>query len=245
MAELDAIIGISRQENSPLGIFAYVYRRTTAGIAKGIREGRFDDAARMESFDVDFARRYIDAYLDNRDERPVTAAWEVAFNAAEDRDRGNDPIILQHLLLGMNAHINLDLGIAAAGIAPGEQIHSLKDDFMTVNSILAGLTDEMQDRIGRASPMLFLLDWLGHRNDESVVNFSIEKAREFAWKFAKKLARTPDREQEALIRSTDRKVSAIGNLVANPPGFLLPKVLGLIRYFEENDTRLIIEKLEA
>ncbi|MDZ7719274.1 MAG: DUF5995 family protein [Balneolaceae bacterium] len=52
LAELGAIIELTVEEDSPLGIFAYVYRRTTAKIAEGLDQGRFEDAGRMEQFDV-------------------------------------------------------------------------------------------------------------------------------------------------------------------------------------------------
>jgi hypothetical protein len=39
------------------------------------------------------------------------------------------PRVVQHVLLGMNAHINLDLGVAAAEVAPGPAIAGLRGDF--------------------------------------------------------------------------------------------------------------------
>ena len=52
----------------------------------------------------------------------IAQCWSVAFHAAHRRP----PIIFQHLLLGMNAHINLDLGIACAEVAPGPAIDDLE-----------------------------------------------------------------------------------------------------------------------
>jgi len=37
---------------------------------------------------------------------------------------------MQNLLLGMNAHINLDLGIAAVQTCGGADLIMLKDDFL-------------------------------------------------------------------------------------------------------------------
>jgi len=241
LAELDAIIEITIAEDSPLGIFAYVYRRTTAKIAKGIAEGRFEDADRMEQFDVRFARFYIEAFHKYREGEPISEAWQVAFEAADN----GDAIIMQHLLLGMNAHINLDLGIAAARTAPGNQIMELEHDFMLVNTLLAELVDEVQGRISRVSPLMFLLDWIGERTDEAIVNFSIEKARGFAWEVARRLARADSDDQEAIINEVDEEISGLGRLVANPPGTLVGTALSIIRLFEEKNTARLIEKLQA
>jgi hypothetical protein len=39
----------------------------------------------------------------------------------------------------MNAHINLDLGIAAAQVAPGPALPALHTDFLCINAILASV----------------------------------------------------------------------------------------------------------
>lgn len=241
LSELDTIIEITTNENSPLGIFAFVYRRTTAKVAAEIEQERFEDPGRMERFDVEFARLYIEAFYRHRQGKPISYAWEVAFDVTEEGD--SDLIIMQHVLLGMNAHINLDLGIAAAEVAPGAKIENLRHDFMLVNTLLAELVDEIQRRISRVSPLMFLLDLLGERTDEAIVNFSIEKAREHAWNFAQNLAHAEE-EREEMILEVDEEISGLGNLVAHPPGFLLPKVLSVIRFFEVKDVGQVIEKLK-
>ena len=65
-----------------------------------------------------FANRYLAAYDAHRTGRTATRACAHSFVVAQQWW----PIVLQHLLLGMNAHINLDLGIAAARVAPGERL---------------------------------------------------------------------------------------------------------------------------
>lgn len=246
LAELDGIVETTLQENSPLGIFAWVYRRTTAEIARGIGEGRFEDGARMEHFDVVFARKYIHAFWNYRNNATVPGAWQVAFEAADSDAGSTDLIIMQHLLLGMNAHINLDLGMAAAEVAPADDIELLKKDFLAVNGVLASLIDELQHRITHVSPLMFLLDWMGKRDDEAVINFSISKARACAWELALKLAGAgPDEEKEQIIQQTDRRITNLGKVVADPPGFLLDQCLSVIRFFEEKDTRNAIEKLKV
>lgn len=242
--ELDDIIETTVEEGSPLAIFAFVYRRTTARIAEGIERREFEDPEMMERFDVDFAKKYIQAFWRYRHDKPVPFVWKFAFRAAEDPD-GRKPIILQHLMLGMNAHINLDLGIAAAETAPGGRIPSLKKDFMMVNTMLEELIDEMQLRICRASPLLFLLDWIGERNDEDIINFSLRKARDFAWNAAVILAHAEEEEKDHIIREMDEQIVKVAKRVLDPPGFLLPKVLGLIRMFEDKDIRVIIDKLRG
>lgn len=238
LAALDDIIERSVGENSTAAIFAHVYRRTTAKVKEGIAVGRFEDNRRMEQFDVVFARKYIDAWWDFKEGRPVAKSWELAFSA-----NGNKLVIMQHVLLGMNAHINLDLGIAAAEFAPEEKVQELEQDFMLINELLAELVDEVQERIGSVSPLMFFLDWVGKSDDEAIVNFSITKARECAWEVAEQLSAAPADRKASIITDVDNRISGFGRIVAHPPGFLISKVLAFIRLFEEKDIGEIIEKL--
>ena len=110
LSELDLIIDSTLVENNHLGIFAYVYRRTTAQIKQAIIERQFEDNERMERLDVAFANLYLTAYQRYTANLSCSESWKMAFDAKNDNIS-----ILQHIILGMNAHINLDLGIATAG----------------------------------------------------------------------------------------------------------------------------------
>ena len=68
----------------------------------------------MERLDAIFAARYLEAVQQLWSGSVPSRSWRVAFDAATQPG----PIVLQHLLLGMNAHINLDLSIAAARTSP-------------------------------------------------------------------------------------------------------------------------------
>ena len=135
LERLSPIVVQTKAENSPLGYFAALYRKVTLQVKSDIERSRFEDNARMERLDVIFANRYLAAYDAHRAGRTPTGVWALSFAAAQQWW----PIVLQHLLLGMNAHINLDLGIAAARTAPGDRLPDLKDDFDRINEVLAGL----------------------------------------------------------------------------------------------------------
>ena len=61
---------------------------------------------------------------------------------------------IQHMLAGVNAHIDLDLGIAAEQTSPGAALPSLHDDFNTVNAVLASQVSGVVDEIDELSPVL-------------------------------------------------------------------------------------------
>ena len=84
--------------------FVATYARTTAAVRDAVRAGAFEDPAWVDRWDAAFARLYLDA-LAAFDADPATAPrpWRAAFTADADLPA------LRLLLLGMNAHINLDL----------------------------------------------------------------------------------------------------------------------------------------
>ncbi len=240
LSELDIIIENTVVENTYLGIFAYVYRRTTAQIKQAILEKQFEDNERMQVMDVAFANLYLTAYQNYMHNQDCSASWKTAFSAKHDK-----LTIIQHLMLGMNAHINMDLGIAASTFSPGLSMAVLKNDFMKVNQILNNLTNEMQDRVAKVSRLMVLLDWLGKNTDELIANFSMVKAREQAWNLACILSELKDAERKAVVELTDTTIAEFGNQLKNPPGKILKMALKLISYFEEKDVKIIINKLES
>lgn len=114
----------------------------------------------------------------------------------------------------MNAHINLDLGVAAAAVSPGNAIFSLQPDFNRINDVLASLLPVVEGQLREMSPLLDDLTTIADRMDnidDRIGNFSMEKARDGAWRFATRLA--PLRSSFALglaIDARDTVTAAVG-----------------------------------
>lgn len=236
--QLTDIMDQAYRDRSRLGFFAALYRQVTIQVKHGIAHGRFADGPRMERLDVVFANRYLEAMQRFVRGEPPPAAWQVAFRAASSWRL----LILQHLLLSINAHINLDLGIAAAQVAPGDALPLLKSDFEAINTILATMLDAVQEDIGAVSPWLWLLDRIGGRTDEALVAFSLGRARDAAWSVAEQLAGLPPEAQDQAISTLDQQVAARARRIRTPGLFLSLGMLG-IRLPESNDIPSIIARL--
>jgi hypothetical protein len=239
ITRLTEIIEESLQCQSRLGYFAALYRKVTIHVKEGIANNQFQDGQRMERLDVCFANRYLEAYTLHRQGKQPTAAWQVSFEAAE-RWR---PLILQQLLLGINAHINLDLGIAAMETSPGEDLHSLQSDFQAINSILFNLVQPVQDEIGQVSPWIGFLEKIDPSADDAIINFSMRVARDSAWRFALRLNALDAKERPGAIQRRDKEIAELGQLVLNPPGVFFKSGLMLIRLRESNDIPRVIDLL--
>ncbi|HEV7888784.1 MAG TPA: DUF5995 family protein [Acidimicrobiales bacterium] len=234
LAALDALIQRSIQDKDRIGYFAAVYRNVTQRVKDGIAEpGFFDDPARMEALDVVFANRFLAAAAGP----DPTRSWEAALRAAQ----SPRPIILQHLLVGINAHINLDLGIAAATVAPGHKLAGLRGDFDRINEILASLMAGVEDDVCELSPWIGLLRRIGGRDGDALVKFSIEVARTEAWAFASELAPLAPDHWPGPIGARDAVVARLAHTVLHP-GWLSVG-LTVIRSREGNDVGRTIEAL--
>lgn len=225
---LDEIIEDATRTRNRLGYFPALYRKVTVKVKEGIAAGRFEDGPRMERLDVRFANRYLETYDAFHAGGPITQSWRLAF------DTGSHwwPIVLQHLLLGMNAHINLDLGIAAAETAPGDQLPALRRDFNTINDILHDLIDEVQEELAEVWPLLRRLDLVAGDLDELLSRFGIDLSRDKAWAVAGELAALPPEQHSAVITRVDQRVADFGRKVLGPPKFWFRAGLLLVRLGE-------------
>ena len=241
IAQMDRVIERCIRERSRLGYFAVLYRNVTVRVRDAITAGRFEDGPRMERFDIIFASRYLDAIERFWGNQQPSASWAEVFQA---RDAWS-PIILQHLLLGMHAHINFDLAIAAAQATPGSELPALKRDFDEITVLLSEMTDNIQERLHKVSPWLGLVDYAGGRTDEQILAFAMKAARDLAWKVARELsAAASDRSAfDRVIALHDSIVAALAVSIRNPPGYWLRTVLLVIRLREFHDVRTVIERL--
>ena len=239
IAKLDGIVDWSRQHESRLGYFAALYRKMSVEVKRGIETSQFDDGERMHHIGAVFANRYLAAFDQFQQGRRPTRSWVLAFEATQ-RWR---PTVLQHLVLGMNAHINLDLGIAMARSVRGDALPDAQSDFNKINDLLAHLIDQVQDELTEIWPLTRLLDRLGGRKDEFVINFSLERARDHAWQVAQRLAPLEHDAQELEIPALDAKVERIGRLVLYP-GWILSTAFTFVRLGERASISDIIDILK-
>lgn len=238
---LDGIVDQAVVERDRLGFFAVLYRTVTSAVKQGIAAGRFEDGARMERLDVVFANRYLAAFHAHRTGGKPTESWRVAFAAGLNRR----PVIMQHLLLGMNAHINLDLAIAAATVCPGALIAELERDFNEINTVLATLETGVEGEVCVLSPWINRLDHIDPSAGRVVANFSIDRARACSWLAAQRLAKLSGEDRDAVIAAMDSDVAVLGRLIARPIGLVINLNLLLVRLRETRNVRKVIAVLSG
>ena len=247
IASLEKIIADCSASGSRLGYFAALYLKVTKSVKEGIAAGQFLDGPRMEKLDVVFASRYLTAYGQWKNKQQPTASWAVAFEAAE---RGG-VLVLQQLLLGMNAHINLDLGIAAVEVSGQQPLTVLKQDFDAINTIISALTYQVLSEIGQVSPLLSLLGLHASNSNSALIQFSIDNARDGAWCFAEDLSQKQGNAYHAFISQRDTTIKKLGDALIRTTGFMrltvwiihvfeLKRVPAVIRILNEYEKKKIV-----
>jgi uncharacterized protein DUF5995 len=146
-------------EQDPGRFFLGTYLRTTRTMAAEIDAGTFEDAEWVTRWDVAFADYYLDALAAHRrDPASAPPTWRTAFGARADLPPE------AHVLLGMNAHINVDLPqtliavIPPADFANAELMDSRRRDHCRIDDILANRIAEEDAELQRAGGRRTLFD---------------------------------------------------------------------------------------
>jgi len=226
LIQMDQIVSECKDRQSRVGYFAILYRQVTRRVRDGILAGEFEDNPRMEQLDVHFAKRFIDAYTQWTNGQASTESWRLAFEASKSPGH----LVLQHLFFGINAHINLDLGIAASETMKDLPLGGIQGDFNRINELLAELVDGVKNNISVVSPIFGWLIPLANGRDELFLNFSIQVARNGAWKYAGEYH--ADTNKSFQIEDRDRNISKLAQKLISPGRFLalLVKIVGFAEW---------------
>ena len=239
IAQLDDILEWSMANKSRVGYFAMMYRRMTVAVKEGILANKFQDGKRMENLDIIFATRYFDEWKAYRNNQSCSKAWHITFDAFQN----SELIVLQHLLLGVNTHINLDLCIAAAQCCPGDSIYALQADFEKINDIIETQSQLIQDSLSKIWPPLKLLTDISNNKEKAILNFSIVNARKCSWANAIVLANIDDTLKTDHISQIDNMVVGLANRIINP-GIWMEFLLKPVRMMEGAEISKMIELLK-
>jgi hypothetical protein len=182
LERMERLLAGFEAEGSPARHFLGTYLRTTRAVVDAIASGGFEDPAWVERWDVAFAGRYLDALEAHRidpDSAPPT--WRRAFGA--------DPALPPeaHVLLGMNAHINVDLPQALIAVIPAEDFtdHELlarrRRDHESIDRILADRVAEEDLELQRSGGRRTLLDRAITPLNRQAARRMLKEARTSVW----------------------------------------------------------------
>lgn len=213
MERMEARIVELRAADDDRRIFLAVYATMTGAIHRGVHEGRFMDPPWTAELTTRFARLYFDAEDAWQHERAACPnAWRAAF-AAAGRPRIS---VIEHALLGINAHIVYDLPFAVSGTMRasgdvvdgrlrGDTLVRRRHDYEVVNHILAETILDAQAVLAEESRVSRVLDRIALRFDGYAAEALLRASRTQGWHNALALAVARDeQEHEAVRQHLDR-----------------------------------------
>lgn len=206
------------------GVFVTAYLTITKAVEAQCDADGFRDPVWVRQYLIAFGTLYRDALHhdavarrsgDAAAVKRVPKAWRIAFDAAS----VHQGWVIQHLMLGVNAHINHDLALALlmAGI-DGDRATRYADH-TAVNQVLERATLALKTEVAlKWAPVLERLDHAAGTLDDDVTGFSIAKARDHAWAMAVAIDATRNTPGEAFMRaSLDEQAAVVARLILAPP----------------------------
>lgn len=230
---IDGLRDVALGADDASGYFPALYARVTSRIDDEVRAGRFADGEAMIRFADAFAGWYL---------RPQTGVepWPGCWQAAADVTADRRLLIVQHLLLGINAHVNHDLPQVVVALAEDDgDLAAMRGDFDAVNRVLAATMPDVVRDLGRVSGWV---NGVAARWGKRLFHFSLEAARDQAWRSAVILDSLDPVERAAQADRLDDAVRVLAYLVTRPPrpaAWLIP----VARRLEEDEPRRVTESL--
>jgi hypothetical protein len=185
----------------PARFFLGTYLRTTRAVAAALEAGEFEDAAWVDDLDVVFAGYYLDALAAHRrDPASAPDTWRRVFAA--------DPSLTPeaHVLLGVHAHVNVDLPQALIATIPPEDFADAavcarrRSDHGRIDRVLAERVAAEDAELERAGGRRTRLDRLLAPVNRTAVRRFLKEARQTVWANTAVLHRARDDGQACLER---------------------------------------------
>lgn len=196
---MEGLLAPMAATGDPARFFLGTYLRTTQAVGQAVDAGLFEDADWVTTWDVDFAGLYLDALeAHRRDPAAAPAPWREAFGTRSDARPE------AHVLLGMNAHINLDLPQSLVRVIPPEDfadpaVHACRErDHERIDTVLAGRVAEEDVALQAAGSRRSVVDRLAVGLNRGAAKLLLRESRRKVWANANALHAARLRGPEAL-----------------------------------------------
>lgn len=205
-----------QREGDSRAIFAEAYGTMTSNVLDTLESGAFRDPAWVARLLDRFADLYFEAVDAHAAGADCPEAWRIAFDAAPRSDLHP----LQHLFLGVSAHINRDLAFALADVL--DDWHEFDpmaragrhDDHEAVNSVIARTIDQVQaDVIVPHAPAMGVLDRVLGGVDEWLFSRLIAGWREAVWMDAVDLLESDGASRQVVERRIEARAVRMAGLL--------------------------------
>lgn len=211
--------------------FNSLYYTITGRVAQELAGQGVTEPAFLETLDVEFAKRYLNALrLWGEDDDSTPDAWEVLFRRGQDEGVSR----LAAAMLGVNAHINFDLALALIAtwkqLGPPADTEVIHPDYLLVNKIFYEEIPGLRRRY--STTWQLTLDRMAGNLDDWSQRVLVATTRAMAWEQAVRIwPLCDDAEDFTHAQLTlDRAAAYVGEslLIGDDGVTTVGKVVGLI-----------------
>ena len=176
----------------------------SANMIEAIKKDDFHDSKWVYRLLELFSEYYFIGLKSYESKKTDPLVWQYVYKKASD----NKLYDIQHLLIGVNAHINYDLVLTLYDILLPEW-HTLSqreqklryEDHCHVNDIIAATIDKVQDEILEPNePFLDWVDKIFGRFDEYILSKIISSWRQEVWENSQKMLAISDKIEREKFR---------------------------------------------
>lgn len=233
------ILTYCQEKESPLGYFAALYTTVAKAIEDSIINKEYDDNEQLARMDVNFVNYYIHAMNCAFSDQPAPAHWQIAIDAAKKPDF----LVLEHLFIAMNAHINYDLSNAANDTVPTDRMLDFRQDFFRVNKILFSLLDRVQTDV---SYIFHPLKWylrFGRQLDDKIIALIMGQMRGDAYEFTCVLSLCNEVQKEQINKEKRDLVVKLSQKIIFHKSWIINAIIRLARLLERGSVTYKIDQL--
>lgn len=211
--DLETVTSKCLSKGDRVGYFSALYVHVANKFEETITSGGFENPELMAILDVTFFDRYLDALHGYRTGSAISEPWQLAFDATTQSSYA----VLQQLMLGMNAHIIFDLGIAVADSIPAEEMDKFEADYNKMNDLLEGLLGAVLADLGTIWWPYNLIEKLVGPLEDSVIMVGMRGARAYAWALAKDLVGLPAAPRATRLLAASKIAVEVAKVTQTPP----------------------------
>lgn len=235
---LELVLQEAEETHNPLGIYAVLHHQVLTAVLESIKNEEFEHSKSMELVATIVVNRFLEAYMAYQSGQPCSCSWRVAFDSCLRKKL----LLIQHFFMGINAQLNLDLGIALAKVAPGNELYMLEKDVRKYHRIVEEVLAETRHQLKLLSP-LFWLTRVGGNKTQQIAHFSLKAAQQHAWGTAELLSNLSGARYQTAVDQIDGFVVKVTQMILKPSWFNW-LLFNLVRLVEQQNTNRVISILK-
>lgn len=238
LQSLQALTAKHREARDRKGYFAAYLSRYTLQLRDAIAAGEFQQSVRTERVCANAAQYYLESTATfQRGGRPISS-WNYALAASRDTWL----VVAQHILLGLNAHLNLDLGSAVASACPPAELLGFRSDFEKLCGFYQAVLEDVWSDLGQLWPAFAAAGPLLRGTGPTLIRFRLPRAFEQAWRLAQELSGLNAVDRGPVLDRCNQTSQSLAEMIRHP-GVLNVPLMGL-RLIEGGDIAETIELIQ-